>query len=208
MLLLPLLGACSVLPDRPYQDNTRYPLAPVRPAGGTRPGPRSGPRSGTGQALLLRTLRAAPGLEQRGLRRLRPDATVEVLPYDEWIAPPADLLEAALRDWLVRARLFSAVTTPGSRLTANVVLEAELTRLDSDGRTARAGLAALLLREGGGRVVAQRAFEAQAPVSGEGAPAAARAIEAAVARLLGDIETWLASSLSGGATRQVAATRR
>lgn len=198
MLLLPLLGACSVLPDRPFQESTRYPLAPARPPGGG--------RRGTGQVLLLRTLRAAPGLELRGLRRLRPDGTVEVLPYDEWIAPPADLAEAALRDWLVRARLFTAVTAPGSRLAANVVLEAELTRLDSDARAARAGLAALLLREGGGRVVAQRAFEAEAPVGGEGAAAAARAMDAAVGRLLAEVEAWLAASLGGGA-RQVA-TRR
>lgn len=199
LFLLPLLGACSVLPDRPYQENTRYPLAPARPAGPA--------RAPTGQALLLRTLRAAPGLESRGLRRLRPDGTVEVLPYDEWIAPPGDLAEAALRDWLLRSRLFTAVTAPGSRLTANVVLEAELTRLDTDGRTARAGLAALLLREGGGRVVAQRAFTAEAPVEGEGAAAAARAMEAAAGRLLAEVEGWLASSLGGGAAR-VAASRR
>jgi ABC-type uncharacterized transport system auxiliary subunit len=186
LLALPVLAGCSVLPDRPFQESRRYPLAPARPAGLPR-------RPATGQALLLRTVRAGPGLELRGLRRLRPDGTVEVLPYDEWLAPPADLVEAALRDWLVRSQMFTAVTAPGSRLPASLILEAELTRLDTDGQSARAELAVLLLREataGNAQVLAQNLFASSQPLGG--ASAEAQAMTAALSAVFTDVEAWLA----------------
>jgi ABC-type uncharacterized transport system auxiliary subunit len=116
-----LASACSVLPDRPYQEITRYALEPRRQGEGWR---------GKGRRLLLlRTMRAPPALDVRGLRSIRPDGTEEVDFYAEWIAPPAEATEQALRRWLMDARLFTAVLAPGSRANADLVLEGELTRL-------------------------------------------------------------------------------
>jgi len=122
LLSAPLLAsACSVLPDRPYQEITRYALEPRRQGEGWR---------GKGRRLLLlRTMRAPPALDVRGLRSIRPDGTEEVDFYAEWIAPPAEATEQALRRWLMDARLFTAVLAPGSRANADLVLEGELTRL-------------------------------------------------------------------------------
>jgi len=190
---LPLLaGGCSILPDRPFIESQRFALEPRR-AGP--PGPRMR------QALLLRTMRAAPGLEQRGLRRLRPDSSVEVAPYEDWLAPPADLAELALRQWLVTSGRFTAVTAPGSRLTTSLILETELLILQIEGGRARAALAALLLMQGGTlgdpRPLGQITVEAGIPlVAGANASAQAAAMQAALGRALADLESWLVSVIS------------
>ncbi|MCA3364122.1 MAG: membrane integrity-associated transporter subunit PqiC [Roseomonas sp.] len=116
-----LASACTILPDRPYQEVLRYALEPRRQGDGWR---------GKGRSLvLLRTLRAPPALDVRGLRSIRPDGTEEIDFYAEWIAPPAEAAEQALRRWLMDARLFAAVLAPGSRANPDLVLEGELTRL-------------------------------------------------------------------------------
>jgi cholesterol transport system auxiliary component len=69
------LAGCSVLPTRPYQESLRFNLAPPPPA---RPPARSGP------VLLLRTLRAAPGLDARGLRIIGPNHEVITGYWSEW----------------------------------------------------------------------------------------------------------------------------
>src|SRR5919107_3429083 len=106
---LPLLalGACSVLPNRPYQEVQRYALAPERP--GREPPARRGP------VLLLRSVRAAPGMDNRGLRTLGAGGQVDTAFYDEWAAPPVELVEEAMRQWLASSGLFAAVVSPGSR---------------------------------------------------------------------------------------------
>jgi ABC-type uncharacterized transport system auxiliary subunit len=122
LLAAPLLAsACSVLPERPYQEISRYALEPRRQGEGWR---------GKGRRLLLlRTLRAPAALDVRGLRSIRPDGTEEIDFYAEWISPPAEAAEQALRRWLMDARLFAAVLAPGSRANPDLVLEGELTRL-------------------------------------------------------------------------------
>ncbi len=112
---------CSVLPDRPYQESRRYLLAPARP--GQVPPRRGAP------VVLVRVMRAAPGLDQRGLRRVEADGRVTLTFWDEWAAPPPEAAEEALRRWLVASGLFAAVTAPGSRLSPDIILETELVRL-------------------------------------------------------------------------------
>lgn len=193
------LGACSVLPDRPFVPTRRHALSPARPAGAPRP-------RATGQVLLLRAVRAAPGQEARGLRRIAENGTLDVAFYEEWLAPPAELAEAALRQWLIAGGGFSAVAAPGTRLPTPLILEAELTSLEAMPAQgmARAGLAALLLREAGpladARVVAQRSFTATAPLAratGEEAGIAqAAAMTDAMGRVFAELEAWLLSNVA------------
>jgi len=140
LLLTPLLlGACSILPDRPFVPARRYMLDPQRPT-------RNTPPPGA-PVLLVRRLRAVPGLQDVALRRRRPDGAYEVAAFEEWIAPPADLAEAALRAWMQASGRFAAVVAPGSRADADQVLEAQLTVLEAGPGEARAGIAGVLLRE-------------------------------------------------------------
>ncbi|MCX8133022.1 MAG: ABC-type transport auxiliary lipoprotein family protein [Roseococcus sp.] len=196
LVAVPLLaGACSVLPERPFVEARRHPLAPARSGAPV--------AAGSGRVLLLRTLRAAPGLEARGLHRVRPDGTRDLAHYEEWLAPPAELAEQALREWLIASGLFAAVAAPGTRLATPLIMEAELTALDYRlaEREARAGLAVLLLRESGGaaeaRVIAQRLVSGTARGAAEGDPGlvqAAAMAEALRAAFLA-LEAWLASLL-------------
>jgi cholesterol transport system auxiliary component len=194
-LAMPLVaGGCSLLPSRPYLETRRYALEPRRPASAPRP---RAPRG----AILLRTLRAGPGMEVRGLRRVRPDGTLDIGFYDEWLAPPADLVESALREWLIASGVFSAVTAPGSRLSAPFILEAEVVTLQAEPTQARAGMTALLLAADGElladpRVLAQRRLEAVVPLPADATPAAqAAGMQAAVAQLFAELESWLVSSV-------------
>ncbi len=197
LLLLPLLAGCSVLPNRPYQETQRFALAPERPQRAT-PAARA-------PVLLVRSLRAGPGLEGRGLRSLGADGEVSSAYWQEWIAPPADLVEEALRRWLLASGRFSAITLPGSRLRPDLVLEGELLRLQAEpaaGR-ARAALSVLLLAEpqtgsGEARILGQFLAEGSAPLpAGLDArapgPEAAAAISAALAAALGELERRLAA---------------
>jgi len=190
MIALPLSAAgCSVLPDRPFIESQRFVLDPRRP------GPPAGrPR----HAILLRTMRAAPGLEQRGLRRVRANGRLEVAPFEEWLAPPAELAEQALRQWLVASGRFTAVTAPGSRLETYLILEAELVELQIGPDGARATMAVLLLTQTAGlgdpRPRGPARLEAMISLpSGPDGGAQAFAMQEALSRVLADLESWIVS---------------
>lgn len=181
--LLPLLAACgSVLPDRPYVEVRRFPLGPDPVA------PR--PASPGAPVLLLRLMRAGPGLDQRGLRSLRPDGTEALDYYAEWSAPPPELVEAALRHWLEASGRFSAVVAPGSRARAGLILESELTLLQAElgPRRARVGLSGVLLREGEGepRLLAPLRVEGSAALPAEPATPDAGTLAAAMGAALAE----------------------
>jgi cholesterol transport system auxiliary component len=198
LLLLSLpasLGACSAI-NRPYQEVQRYALAPERP--------RREPPAKRAPVLLLRSVRAAPGMDNRGLRLVGGAGQVDTEFYNEWAAPPVELVEEAMRQWLAASGLFAAVVSPGSRLRAGLVLEAELLRLQAEPRNglARAGLAALLLdepRDGAqARILGQFTPEGTAPLAGgarredkmpasEAAAAMREALAAALAALERDL---------------------
>jgi hypothetical protein len=201
---LPLLalGACSVLPSRPYQEVQRFALAPERP--------RREPPARRGPVLLLRSVRAAPGMDNRGLRVLGAGGQVDTEFYNEWAAPPVELVEEAMRQWLASSGLFAAVVSPGSRLRHSLVLEAELLRLHTEPRAglARAGLAALLLEEprdgAQARILGQFTPEGTAPLPGgarreDRVPAgeAAAAMREALAAALAALESDLRGALRG-----------
>ena len=184
------LPGCSVLPDRPYIETRRFPLAPVRPAA---------PRRAGRDILLIRDMRAGPGLDVRGLRSIRADGTLVTAPYAEWAALPAEAAEAALREWLRASGMFAAVAAPGSRLAHSMVLETELVALEQDGpASARAAIAALLVIDstlGNNRVLAQLVARGTAPVGGTGDAAAAAGMVAALNAALTALEADIAAAL-------------
>ncbi|MBR0648043.1 hypothetical protein GXW78_00080 [Roseomonas terrae] len=192
LLLAPfVLAGCSVLPDRPYVETTRFPLEPRRPGA---------PRRGRGRrTLLIRTLQAGAGMETRNLQVIRPDGTVSLDFYAEWAAPPAEAAEQSLRRWLIDSHLFSAVLAPGSRVTPDFILEGELTALAASQRdgVARAELTLLLMNDRNGRLVGQLVTEGTAPLPGGTATAptpeqAASAMSAALGNALASLEQALA----------------
>lgn len=183
-----LLGACSILPDRPNVPVRRYALGPRRPS--TLEAPRGAP------VLLQRRMRAVPGLQDLGLRRARPDGAYEFLPYEEWIASPADLADAALRAWLQASGRFSAVVQAGTRADADLVLESQLTVLEAvpHAGEARAAIAAVLMREErlSSRIIGTLEATGSAPLAANASPPQqAQALEAALGRAFADLEARL-----------------
>ena len=107
------LGGCG-LSQRPYLERRQWPLIVRRPA--------ALPARARGRVLLVRSIRAGPGLEARGLQSLQPDGSVKVDFYEEWAVPPAQAIEDDLRQWLAASGLFAAVLAPGSQLPADLVM--------------------------------------------------------------------------------------
>lgn len=151
--------------------------------------PGGPPPASSGPVLLVRPMAAAPGLEVRGLRRARADGGVEVDFWNEWLAPPATLADAALRRLLARRFV---VVAPGSAATHVLSLETELLALEADtaANLARASLGAVLT-DAGGRVLWQGAPQATVPLASGRAADVVAACNAALAAALAQIDRAL-----------------
>jgi ABC-type uncharacterized transport system auxiliary subunit len=193
------LAGCSVLPERPYEERREWPLEVRRPTTAVaRP---------NAPVLLLRALRAGPGLDARGLRTRLADGAEHIDNWEEWAVPPPQGVEECLREWLVASGLFSAVVVPGSQVTADFVLEGELVAFvgDEPAGVARVGLSLVLLRAAGsGRFtpLTQRIMTVEAKLTGAGGPALAASLLAALAALLAEAEANLTFSVRPAAAGQ------
>jgi ABC-type uncharacterized transport system auxiliary subunit len=185
LLVVPLLLAGCGLSERPYVERRQWSLQVPRPAAlPARPG---------GRVLLVRSVSASPGLETRGLQSRGADGTVHTDPYEEWFVPPAEGVEDALRQWLAASGRFAAVLAPGSRVSADLVLEGQLVTLCSipAEHRAQAVLALTLLdhaAEATPRIRLQRSIAADAPLAGADAGVAAQAMCAALAGVFAQAE--------------------
>jgi len=188
------LAGCSVLPERPYQERREWPLEVRRPTVAM--------ASPAAPVLLLRALRAAPGLDTRGLRARQADGAERIDNWEEWAVPPPQGIEECLREWLEASGLFSAVVMPGSQVSADLVLEGELVAFVGDHAAgmARASLSIVLLRAAdGGRFtpVVQRSLSGEARLTGIDGPALAASLLTALAVVLAATEAALRPMSAG-----------
>jgi ABC-type uncharacterized transport system auxiliary subunit len=185
------LGGCSVLPQTPYVQRRDWPLDVRRPT--TAAAPKQG------RVLLVRAVRAGPGLGDRGLRWLVPDGSVHVDFYEQWAVPPAEAVEDDTRRWLADSGLFSAVVATGSRLTAEYVLEGELLTFvaDRNAGVARVALALVLIdqRPNPIKVLLQKTETAEVKLANNDPPAMADAMRAAIAEVLRRSEADIMASI-------------
>jgi cholesterol transport system auxiliary component len=186
------LSACSLLPQPAYVQRRDWPLDVTRSGAAAAPNRR-------GRVLLVRNIRAGPGLEARGLQWLQSDGSVHVDFYEQWAVPPAQAVEDALRQWLADAGLFRAVVAPGSRLNADYVLEGELLSFIADLKSgvARVGLSLVLLdqRQGSTKVLLQRTESAEVRLAGSEPPQIVDAMKAALADVLGRTTSDVAAAI-------------
>ena len=183
------LAACGSLTERPYVERRQWPLVVRRTVAA--PAERRGP------VLLVRGVTAAPGVDTRGLQWLQRDGSLHVDYYEEWAVPPATSIESDLRQWLADTGRFAAVVAPGSRLEGDLVLEGTLTafRADLAGGIARVALGLVLLdqRSGSDKILMQQDFSAKTNLAGSDPPAVARGLQQALAEVLAEIETKVAT---------------
>jgi cholesterol transport system auxiliary component len=182
------LAGCSLLPAEPYVDRRSWPLVVRRP--GVLP-----PRQ-NGKILLVRSVRAAPELETRGLQWLQHDGSVHVDYYEQWAVPPAQAVDDDLRQWLAASGIYSAVLAPGSRLTAELVLEGELNTFIGDlpAGVGRVELAIVLLDQqpNPAKVKLQQTVAATSPLTGTSVPDLVAALRAALEDVLHQAELAVA----------------
>jgi cholesterol transport system auxiliary component len=185
------LAGCSLLPQAPYVQRRDWPLDVNRPS--------VVPRNQRGRVLLLRTVRAGPGLDARGMQWLQRDGSLHVDFYEQWAVPPAQAVENDLRQWLADSGRFSAVVAAGSRLNADLVLEGELDTFVADPNTgmARVALALVLIdqRQGSTTVLLQRTVAAEVRLGGGQPPAIADAMRAAIVDVLRQTEMDIAAAM-------------
>jgi ABC-type uncharacterized transport system auxiliary subunit len=185
--LLPVLAGCG-LAERPYDERREWPLLVRRPA--------ALPPKPSGPVLEVRTLRAGPGLEGRGLQTLQADGSIRTAFYEQWAVPPAQGVEDALRQWLADCGRFAAVVAPGSRMPADLALEGELTALWSEPAAghADATVSIVVVQQSGAtpRIVLQRTEAGEAPLAGALPPDQVAAQIAALTAVFEKIEVALA----------------
>lgn len=180
---LGLAGCGSLLPTQKYIPRTIWPLQP--------PPPTINAANPTGPVLLIRAINPAPGLESRGLQSLTENGNLTVDYYNLWAVPPAEALTQGLIIWAQASGVFSAVVTPGTRLTPGLIVEGEFSKLLVDLQAGRACAQMTLLiikpsstLAGFAQPLAQIRLIAYAPVTGTGPRAQAVAQSAAMADLL------------------------
>ena len=187
LLAAPLVLAGCGLNERPYTERRQWPLMARRP--------QTERARANAPILLVRALRAGPGLDVRGLQTLQADGSIRTDFYEEWAAPPAQGAEEALRAWLTATGRYSAVIASGSRLEPDQVLEGELTGLWTIPATGQAhcaiGITIVAQRASTTRVIMQDRFTAEAPLAGPSPREAVEAQTAALARVLAQVEAAL-----------------
>ncbi len=184
-----LLGGCNTVLQRPPAvQSVNWPLTVRRP--------QALPARPHGKILLVREIQAAPGLDQQGLQWLLPSGSLHIDFYNQWSVPPAAAITTDLRLWLADAGLFAAVVAPNSGLTPDLTLDGTLLTFVGDPRTLT-GRAALLVtvsdnRRTPPRVLTQTTLQATAPMPQDTPAGVAAALQAAVARLMAEVERLLA----------------
>jgi len=178
---LALAGCASILPKQKYIPRTSWPLNPQPP--------QSAPANEAGKVVLLRSLDAGPGMSDPSIQTLNPDGSLTTSYYNQWAVAPADAASEVLGTWLTASGAFSAVVPPGSRLSADLIVEGELTELVSDlsRNQARAVLTLVVIQNSNGntRPLAQQRIIGTAPLNGSGYAAQVSAQSAALADAVG-----------------------
>jgi len=172
-----LAGCGSLLPKQSYIPQVNWPLNPQPPT--------SLPANEAGKVVLLRALDAGAGMSNQGIQTLQADGSLSTSYYNQWAVAPADAAAEVLGNWLTASGAFSAVVSPGSRLTANLIVEGEFSELLSDvaAHQAKAVLTLVVIQNLGGntRPLAQQRITGTAPQGGTDFPAQVAAQRAALA---------------------------
>ncbi len=175
-----LAGCASLLPKQKYIPQVNWPLDPQPPA--------SQPADPAGKVVLLRDLNAGPGMSNQGIQTLQADGSLSISYYNQWAVAPADAAAEVLANWLAASGAFSAVVSPGSRLTANLIVEGEFSELLSDlgAGEAKAVLTLVVIQSvnGNTRPLAQQRIVGTAKLSGSDYPAQVAAQSAALANAM------------------------
>jgi cholesterol transport system auxiliary component len=98
------------------------------------PPPREAARSRPGAVVSLGTVEIAPQFDHRSLVYRTAEHELERDPYAGFAAPPADMLTAAIREYLRDSSYVRDVVEPGDDLPADLLVEVHASELSGDFR--------------------------------------------------------------------------
>lgn len=98
------------------------------------PPPRDAARSQPATVISLKKVDVAPQFDGKSLLYRTGDHELERDPYASFAAPPADMLTAAIRQYLRDARCVRDVVEPGDELPADLLVEVHASELSGDFR--------------------------------------------------------------------------
>jgi cholesterol transport system auxiliary component len=188
-----VLGACAWLPggqSRTAPPTSLYVLDPELPAVERPPGSQN---LNCGNLLVARPT-AAPGYATSQMLYRRRPYELEAFAYNEWVAPPSQMLEPLIRRATQSTGLFKAVLSPGNRADGQLYLESVSVRLlqvfaQGEGSYARVSLQARLYD--GNRLLGEHRFEAAEPAAAATPAAGVDAANRAAADLLSELARWV-----------------
>lgn len=184
-----LAAGCANPLSRPFPDKTMYVLDVRRPQR-LPPNPR-------GRVLVVRSVAAGPGAEQRGIVTRFPGGQQRADFWNEFFAPPPALVQDALRQWLADSGLFAAVVDQGTRATPALALEPALVAMFADAAAtppvARVQMQSLILSldRTPPRVLAQGEHDRRAELASLAPTAIVAGFNVVLAAIFGEIEAAL-----------------
>ena len=154
--------------------------------------------------LLLRTFAVAPAFAGRAMVVQTGPQTFASDYFHEWFIPPADAVTAVVERWFLDCGRFAAVVHTGSPLPARYRLEGDLRVFQVDvSKTARPHAVVELQiylideRDAVAPVKLVRNLKATSPAASAGAEDLVRALDAALAICLEDLERDLGAVVQG-----------
>jgi cholesterol transport system auxiliary component len=147
--------------------------------------------------IAIREPLASPDLDgQRIVVRTSPE-TLAYLSGAQWSDRLPTLVQTRLVQTFQNANLSQSVGRAGAGFAADYSLELDIRafELDAKGAQANVDIAAKLVNDRGGRILAARIFNAQVPAAGTGGAAASAALNAALATVMTQIVAFTAAQM-------------
>lgn len=170
------------------QDNSPPPQAYLLDGSGYAP---PAARRNSGKTLLVAAPKAAPGFDSNQIAYIKEPLKLDYYSNNVWSDTPAKMLLPILVRAFEGTGAFKAVISPPAPTLADMRVDVDVIRLQQEFMTqpsqVRLTARIKVLNMRNGQVLATQVFEALAPAPSEDAYGAARAANAAVQKLLGDL---------------------
>ena len=200
LLTLLLLGGCGGLPllQQPQEAPVHTYLLEWQPAAPAPPPDPAGP------TLLVAPVLSAPGFDSADMAYIRTAHEIEYFARHRWVDAPAHMLEPLLVRAAERTGLFRGVAAPGSGVEAELRLDSRLLYLQQVCRLEpselQLALRVSLVDVPRARIVATRTLRVTEPLEAHTPYAGVQAANRAVARLLDQLQDFLAGQLRARST--------
>jgi len=158
-----------------------------------------------GPSLLIAPMRAAPGFDSGDMAYIRHAHELEYFTRHRWVDAPARMLEPLLLQAAEQTGLLRSVSAAGSgaqvdlRLDSSLLYLRQVCRLEPS--ELQLGVRVSLIGVSSGRVIDERTLSVSEPLEVRTPYAGVQAANRALARLLAELQDWLAEQIEASRRR-------